>query len=97
MKPGCSTLKNILNTSTYPPLFVQSDDHKQSIHYRNTSFVGNDIWIEQNHEVNFTCFSAKASCFYLEKFLLHKPFYREAVTRILRQKQEKKKKKDGGI
>lgn len=51
-----------INTSKYPTLFVQSDDCKQSIHYRNISLVGNDLFIEESHEVNFTCFSSDSSC-----------------------------------
>jgi len=39
-------------------LFVQSDDCKEGVHYRNISIVGNDIWIEQSQEINFTCFSS---------------------------------------
>jgi predicted MPP superfamily phosphohydrolase len=63
-----------MNTSTYPPLFVQSDDCKQSIHYRNISLDGDDLWIEQSHEVNFTSFSSAPSSFYIEKLLLHTLF-----------------------
>jgi len=63
-----------INTSRYPPLFVQSDDCKQSVHYRNISLVGKDIWIEQSHEVNFTCFSSVSSCFYSKKFFVSSLF-----------------------
>jgi 3',5'-cyclic AMP phosphodiesterase CpdA len=47
-----------INCSKYSTLFVQSDDCKEGVHYRNVSIVGNDIWIEQNQEINFTCFSS---------------------------------------
>jgi 3',5'-cyclic AMP phosphodiesterase CpdA len=47
-----------INSSNYPTLFVQSDDCKEGVHYRNISIVGNDIWIEQSQEINFTCFSS---------------------------------------
>ncbi|MCX6664382.1 MAG: hypothetical protein NTZ75_09085, partial [Euryarchaeota archaeon] len=47
-----------INSSNYPTLFVQSDDCKEGVHYRNISIVDNDIWIEQNQEINFTCFSS---------------------------------------
>jgi len=46
-----------INTSNYPALFVQSDDCKEGVHYRNISIVGNDIWIEPSKEVNFTFFN----------------------------------------
>ena len=58
-----------INSSKYPTLFVQSDDCKEGVHYRNISIVGNDIWIEQSQEINFTCFSSIAPCFYIEKQL----------------------------
>ena len=41
-----------INTSLYSTLYVQSDDCKQGIHYRNISIQGNDIWIESNIEIN---------------------------------------------
>jgi UDP-2,3-diacylglucosamine pyrophosphatase LpxH len=47
-----------INCSKYSTLFVQSDDCKEGVHCRNVSIVGNDIWIEQNQEINFTCFSS---------------------------------------
>jgi predicted MPP superfamily phosphohydrolase len=47
-----------INSSNYPTLYVQSDDCKEGVHYRNISIVGNDIWIEQSQEINFTCFSS---------------------------------------
>lgn len=43
-----------LNSSLYSTLYVQSDDCKQGVHYRNISIVGNDIWIESNQEIEFT-------------------------------------------
>jgi 3',5'-cyclic AMP phosphodiesterase CpdA len=47
-----------MNTSMYPTLFVQSDDCKEGVHYRNISLLGNDIWIEPSVEVNVTCCSS---------------------------------------
>lgn len=41
-----------INSSQYSTLYVQSDDCKQGIHYRNISIIGNDIWIEGNEELN---------------------------------------------
>ncbi|MCX6667119.1 MAG: metallophosphoesterase [Euryarchaeota archaeon] len=35
-----------LNCSLYPTLFVQTDDCKDGVHYRNVSVIGNDIWID---------------------------------------------------
>jgi predicted MPP superfamily phosphohydrolase len=40
-----------LNCSKYPPLYVQSDDCKQGIHFRNISFRGKDLWIEANEDL----------------------------------------------
>ena len=36
-----------MNCSKYPPLYVQTDDCKQDISYRNISIIGNDVWLEQ--------------------------------------------------
>jgi len=47
-----------MNSSMYPTLFVQSDDCKEGVHYRNISLIGNDLWIEPSVEVNVTCFSS---------------------------------------
>jgi len=44
---------NSLNCSLYPTLFVQTDDCKEGIHYRNVSLIGNDIWIENSVELEF--------------------------------------------
>jgi hypothetical protein len=66
-----------INCSNYSTLFVQSDDCKEGVHYRNISMVGNDIWIEQNQEMNFTCFSTLSSLFskqiFCSKTYLFKP------------------------
>jgi len=43
-----------LNCSPYSTLHVQSDDCKQSIHYRNISIQGNDIWVEESVEINMS-------------------------------------------
>ena len=45
-----------INSSNYTTLFVQSDDCKEGVHYRNISIDSNDIWIEQSQEINFTSF-----------------------------------------
>ena len=41
-----------INSSQYSTLYVQSDDCKQSIHYRNISILSNDIWIEESVELD---------------------------------------------
>jgi 3',5'-cyclic AMP phosphodiesterase CpdA len=41
-----------LNCSLYPTLFVQTDDCKQSVHYRNISISGSDVWLERCVEMN---------------------------------------------
>lgn len=40
-----------LNCSQYPTLYVQSDDCKDGIHYRNISIIGNDIILDSSVEV----------------------------------------------
>jgi 3',5'-cyclic AMP phosphodiesterase CpdA len=40
-----------LNCSLYPTLFVQTDDCKQNIHYRNISINGSDVWLDHCEEV----------------------------------------------
>ena len=40
-----------MNCSKYPPLYVQTDDCKQGIHYRNISIIGNDVWLEDCVEI----------------------------------------------
>jgi len=53
-----------LNCSKYLTVFVQSDDCKESVNYRNISLVGNDMWIEPSQAVNVTSFLA--SNFFLQ-------------------------------
>ncbi len=45
---------NSLNCSLYSTLYVQTDDCKEGVHYRNISFIGNDIWLENTKEIDFT-------------------------------------------
>jgi len=40
-----------LNCSRYPTLFVQTDDCKQGIHYRNISYINGDFLIENTKEI----------------------------------------------
>jgi 3',5'-cyclic AMP phosphodiesterase CpdA len=40
-----------LNCSIYPTLFVQTDDCKQGVHYRNVSLINNDIWLGECKEL----------------------------------------------
>lgn len=44
-----------INCSQYPPLYVQTDDCKQGIHYRNISIVNNDVWLEDCIEIKDVC------------------------------------------
>lgn len=44
---------NSLNCSLYSTLFVQTDDCKEGVHYRNVSLIGNDIWLENSIELEF--------------------------------------------
>jgi hypothetical protein len=41
----------LLNCSLYPTLYVQSDDCREGIHYRNVSIKGNDVWLESSEEL----------------------------------------------
>jgi len=43
-----------LNCSQNPTLYVQSDDCKEGVHYRNISIVGDDIWLQGSVELNVT-------------------------------------------
>ena len=43
-----------LNCNQYPTLYVQSDDCKEEVHYRNISFIDNDLWIEGSKKINIT-------------------------------------------
>jgi len=52
---GNETLYSVntsLNCSLYSTLFVQTDDCKQGVHYRNISISGSDVWLERCVEVN---------------------------------------------
>lgn len=46
-------LNDSLNCSLYPTLFVQTDDCKQGVHYRNVTIVSNDIWLGDCVELEF--------------------------------------------
>ncbi|KYK34846.1 MAG: hypothetical protein AYK22_04645 [Thermoplasmatales archaeon SG8-52-3] len=48
-----------LNCSLYPTLYVQSDDCKRAIHYRNISIIGDDIWVEESVELSLDMFDLK--------------------------------------
>ena len=41
-----------INCSEFNTLFVQSDDCKQGLHYRNVTISGNDVWLEKSEELN---------------------------------------------
>ncbi|MDH7507229.1 MAG: metallophosphoesterase [Candidatus Thermoplasmatota archaeon] len=47
------SFNNSLNCSLYPTLFVQTDDCKEGIHYRNISMIDKDIFLENCVELNF--------------------------------------------
>jgi len=54
-----------LNCSLLPTLYVQTDDCKIGVHYRNISFRGNDIWLEDCKEVKVSSFNYFNSNAYL--------------------------------
>jgi len=64
-----------LNCSNYTTLYVQSDDCKQGIHYRNISIIGNDIWLESSIELNIEKNTLKN-----EIDIKNKDFYRELLS-----------------
>ncbi len=49
----------LLNCSLYPTLYVQSDDCKEGIHYRNVSIRGNDVWLESSEELEVEIYSSE--------------------------------------
>jgi len=44
-----------IDCSKYPTLYVQSDDCKEGVHYRNISIIDDNIWLEENQKINFFC------------------------------------------
>ena len=59
-----------INSSLYTTLYVQSDDCKQGINYRNISIQGDDIWIESSQEVVYSVNQQDVNSYLLfEKFL----------------------------
>jgi predicted MPP superfamily phosphohydrolase len=65
-----------LNCSLYPTLFVQTDDCKQSVHYRNISINGSDVWLEHCVEVN-TSFTNDATMTFQQIYLQRRFIYRD--------------------
>ena len=43
------------NCSSYPTLFVQTDDCKEGVHYRNISIINDNVWLEKTQKINFSC------------------------------------------
>lgn len=41
-----------LNCSEYSTLYVQSDDCKEGVHFRNITIIGGDIWLESSEELD---------------------------------------------
>lgn len=41
-----------LNCSEYSTLYVQSDDCKEGVHFRNITIIGDDIWLESSEELD---------------------------------------------
>ena len=41
-----------LNCKFYPTLYVQSDDCKEGVHYRNITIKDGDVWLEESIELN---------------------------------------------
>lgn len=50
-----------INCSQFNTLFVQSDDCKQGVHYRNVTISGNDIWLEKSEKLNVNLENIKCS------------------------------------
>lgn len=59
-----------LNCSQLPTLYVQTDDCKTGVHYRNISFVDNDIWLEDCSEVEVSSASSFNSNLYLNQVFM---------------------------
>jgi predicted MPP superfamily phosphohydrolase len=58
-----------INSSQYSTLYVQSDDCKQGVHYRNISIISNDIWIEGNEELNIISVHAQDDNMFIDSHL----------------------------
>jgi hypothetical protein len=58
-----------LNCSQYPPLYVQSNDCRQGIHFRNISFRGNDLWIEGSKELEQVSYEKTENTVYQNIYL----------------------------
>ena len=43
------------NCSRYPTLYVQTDDCKEGVHYRNISVTNDNVWLEKTQKINFSC------------------------------------------
>lgn len=41
------------NCSMYPTLYVQTDDCKEGVHYRNISVVNDNVWLEKTQTIEF--------------------------------------------
>jgi len=48
-----------INCSNHSTLYLQTDDCKQGINYRNISIIGQDVWIEKNIEVQPTIYNTE--------------------------------------
>jgi predicted MPP superfamily phosphohydrolase len=77
------TIYNVypINSSQYSTLYVQSDDCKQGVHYRNISIIGNDIWIGDNEELNITYIGNQDDNLLIDSYLdiIFRRMYREKI------------------
>jgi predicted MPP superfamily phosphohydrolase len=58
-----------INSSQFNTLYVQSDDCKQGVHYRNISIIGNDIWIEENKELNISFSNNQVDNLFIDSYI----------------------------
>lgn len=64
-----------LNSSNYPTLYIQSDDCKEGIHYRNISIIGDDIWVEESVELKTDIFEQDSTKTRYEYILMNMERY----------------------
>jgi len=58
-----------INCTPHSTLFVQTDDCKQNVNYRNISITNNDIWLEETQKLNVTTVLQNSNQQYINYFL----------------------------
>ncbi|RLF34134.1 MAG: hypothetical protein DRM98_01170, partial [Thermoplasmata archaeon] len=61
--------------SEYSTLFVQTDDCKEGVHYRNITVVDDDIWLEKCEEIKIKHPHDKSAVFIRGSTSIYKDIY----------------------